>query len=144
MHILKTFTLCGALALGLGAVTTITSCGPSKEEAKAVSGITALADKVEKEAAGYTAEEWEKIYKEYDAIVAEGKDGQGAEWGEEFLKANTRLLEVAAKYIDKGADPSRFAAQPVEATNEVTVDGSADVSADGEAEVGTEVEISVE
>lgn len=142
MHIIKTLALCGVLALGLGAVsTTLTSCGPSKEELKTINGITDLAAKVEKEAAAYSAEDWEKIYKEYDELTK----GGSADWdSEEFQQANAKLLAIAAQYIDKGADPSRFAAKVADASDEPSIDGGDVVSADGEMEVGTEVEISVE
>lgn len=134
MKIIKSLTLCSALALGLGFVaTSITSCGPSKEERKATEDITSLANRVEKEAANYTAEDWEKVYKEYDSFVAEGSE----KWdSEEFQQANKKLFEAALAY---GGDPSRFGAKN-DVAGEPSADGGevvepsiddVDISADG-------------
>lgn len=136
MNNIKSIMAAAAFALGLDALTTsVVSCGPSSQEQQAIGGISELVSRVEKEAANYTAEDWEKVYKEYETLTQNGN----SDWSSpELLEATTRLLEVASKYVANGADPSRFAAQAAPAgTDEPSVDG-AEPSIDGDVSIDAE------
>lgn len=136
MNSVKSIMAAAVFALGLGAITTsVVSCGPSKQEQQAIGGISDLVSRVEKEAANYTAEDWEKVYKEYEALTQNGN----SDWNSpELLEATTKLLELASKYVANGADPSRFSVQTAPAgTEEPSIDG-AEPSIDGEVSIDAE------
>lgn len=136
MNSIKSIMAAAVFVLVLGAITTsVVACGPSKQEQQAIGGISDLASRVEKEAANYTAEDWEKVYKEYEALTQAGN----SDWNSpEFLEATTKLLEVASKYVGNGADPSRFAAQAAPAeSDEPSIDG-AEPTIDGEVSIDAE------